>query len=81
MNARDEIKTSWKPRQGGRCRVLPTADEERSGKPTPPGIWWLVSAAPESGYWWLHPHSQEAHDSTATFGRYPKRHVSTLRSA
>jgi len=81
MSARDEIKTSWKPRQGARCRVLPNADEERSEAPVPPGVWWCLSPAPESGYWWLHPHDPEAHAAVATFGRYVARHVSTLRAA
>lgn len=77
----EDIRTTWKPRQGAHCRVIQNAEEKRSETPAPPGIWWCLSPAPESGWWWIQPHDAAAHASMQIYGKYPKRHVSTLRAA
>lgn len=74
-----DVKTSWQPRQGGRCRVLPTAAEREAGTEPPAGVWWCLSPAPTSGRWWLCPHDEVAHEAASTWGKYLERHVSTLR--
>lgn len=74
-------KTSFTPRPGNHVVVRPTAAQLEADEPHAPGIWWVVSAAPETGHWWLAPKDAVAQAAVARFGKYVSVHSSHLAAA
>lgn len=54
------LPEGWKPKPGGRVRILPRTGAAADEPSPPPGVWWVVDRAPEPTHWWVMPDDGEA---------------------